>query len=262
MPLAQLDDSTRSWGGTPAHVHTVQLYDSDEYLARTVARFLARGLTAGAPVLVVATPPHRAAFAAELEAAGHDVAAAEASGALRMLDARTTLDQFLVRGSLDRHRFAEVVTGFIEAMQAIHPRVPLYAYGEMVDLLAREGNHEGAIRLEELWNQLARTHRFSLLCGYGLAGFRGARDGVHLERVCDEHTRVVPAESYRPEESSETRAREIVRLQQRARALQDEIAARMRVQRGLEHALREKDELVATVRHLRSRLNEREAPAE
>jgi len=234
VPVVQLDDATRSWGGTPSHAHAVQLYDGDEFLARAVARFLSPALAAGAPLLVVATPPHRAGFAAALEAAGHDVAGAERSGQLRFLDARTTLDLFMARGSPDRRRFQEMAVEMVEEMQAAHPHVPLHAYGEMVDLLAREGNHDAAIRLEELWNELARTHRFSLLCGYGLAGFRSVRDAAQLERVCAEHTRVSPAESYRPEDSAEARAREIVRLQQRALALEGEIAARMRLERTLE----------------------------
>jgi hypothetical protein len=32
------------------------------------------------------------------------------------------------------------------------------AYGEMVDLLWKDGLEEAAIRLETLWNELANTH--------------------------------------------------------------------------------------------------------
>ena len=48
---------------------------------------------------------------------------------------------------------------------------PIRVYGEMVDLLWQEGNSDGAIRLEILWNQLASAYEFSLLCGYAMGHF-------------------------------------------------------------------------------------------
>jgi hypothetical protein len=45
------------------------------------------------------------------------------------------------------------------------------AYGEMVDLLWKDGSQKAAIRLEMLWNQLAQTREFSLLCGYSMGNF-------------------------------------------------------------------------------------------
>jgi hypothetical protein len=41
----------------------------------------------------------------------------------------------------------------------------------MVDLLWRGGQAEAAIRLEVLWNELASTRTFSLLCGYAIGNF-------------------------------------------------------------------------------------------
>jgi hypothetical protein len=42
------------------------------------------------------------------------------------------------------------------------------AYGEMVDLLWKDGRSAASIKLEMLWNRLAGTHDFSLLCGYAM----------------------------------------------------------------------------------------------
>jgi hypothetical protein len=41
----------------------------------------------------------------------------------------------------------------------------------MVDVLWRRGQTVAAVRLETLWNQLAQTHAFSLLCGYSMGNF-------------------------------------------------------------------------------------------
>jgi hypothetical protein len=62
----------------------------------------------------------------------------------------------------------------------------------MVDVLWQDGLTAAAIRLEMLWNQLAMTHDFSLLCGYSMGSFykdAGMRD------ICAQHSHVVPADT-------------------------------------------------------------------
>ena len=61
------------------------------------------------------------------------------------------------------------------------------AYGEMVDVLWKRGLTAAATRLELLWNQLAQTHRFSLLCGYSMGNFY--KDAAQ-EEICRHHTHV------------------------------------------------------------------------
>jgi hypothetical protein len=46
--------------------------------------------------------------------------------------------------------------------------------------------------LEELWNELARTRRFSLLCGYHLDVFDRAAQRTPLPQVCRLHSDVMP----------------------------------------------------------------------
>jgi len=48
------------------------------------------------------------------------------------------------------------------------PDRTIRAFGEMVDVLWSDGRKRAAIALEELWNDLARTRSFALLCGYHL----------------------------------------------------------------------------------------------
>ena len=61
-----------------------------------MGEFVGDALVAGDPAVVIATPAHREAFAARLSALGFDVPAARASRQLTMLDARETLETFLV----------------------------------------------------------------------------------------------------------------------------------------------------------------------
>ena len=47
------------------------------------------------------------------------------------------------------------------------------AFGEMVALLWSEGNQAAAIRLEELWNELALSQTFCLFCAYSMDSLGG-----------------------------------------------------------------------------------------
>jgi signal transduction histidine kinase len=110
-------------------------------------------------------------------------------------------------------------------------------FGEMVALLAAEGNHSAVVRLEELWNGLQKVHAFSLFCAYPLDRMAGEAPGDLLDSVCAEHSRVVPAESYTALPTPDTRLRAITVLQQKARWLEAEIAQRQRTEERLQVAL-------------------------
>jgi PAS domain S-box-containing protein len=79
----------------------------------------------------------------------------------------------------------------------------------MVALLWAEGRREAALQLEELWNDLARTQPFSLLCAYPVSAFRNDPDGTLLLGVYGVHSHVVPAETFAAaeEERKEQRRR-------------------------------------------------------
>ena len=62
------------------------------------------------------------------------------------------------------------------------------AYGEMVDVLWKAGQTVAATRLEMLWNDLARSQSFSLLCGYAMGSFY--KDAA-VEEVCSHHSHVI-----------------------------------------------------------------------
>ena len=61
-------------------------------------------------------------------------------------------------------------------------------YAEMVDVLWKDSKEAAAIRLEILWNQLAHTRRFSLLCGYSMGSFY---KNAGFEDIVSQHTHVV-----------------------------------------------------------------------
>jgi signal transduction histidine kinase len=218
--------------------HFVQFYETDRFLVETLSEFIGAGLGAGEAAIVVATQAHREELDERLQSARLDVVAARASGQYVVLDAAETLAKFMVEGSPDPDRFAETLEGIIARVAARGQRVRIF--GEMVALLWAEGQYDAAIRLEALWNNLHAIHSFVLYCAYPIHGFGQEALATPLSAVCDEHSRVIPAESYTALTSSDERLRAIILLQQKASVLQAEIAER----KAAEDALRTvKDEL-------------------
>ncbi len=219
--------------------HAVQFYEDEGFLVNAVSRYVEPSLSARQPVLIIATPQRRQAFVDRLRTLGVDAEAAERDRVLGLVDARTALDDFMVDGMPDAGRFDATVGGLVRSRRLAFPSVPLRAYGEMVDLLWQDSKPEAAIRLEELWNQLAATHDFSLLCAYAMSRFAGSLHAKGFAEVCARHADVRPADGVPLLDVRDTRSREIARLQQRARALEAEIEHRKRLEQALREALEE-----------------------
>jgi PAS domain S-box-containing protein len=174
-----------------AEQHLVQFYASEGFLAGEVTRFLAEGLSAGEPAVVIATQAHRDLFLRHLQARAIDVAHLVESKRLVMLDAEATLAEFMVAGAPEPERFEHVVGGVLAKLGATTPGNSICAYGEMVDLLWRRGQQDAAIRLEELWNELRSRYDFRLLCAYVIDSFY--KEGG-IPRICATHSHVLAPE--------------------------------------------------------------------
>lgn len=173
--------------------HAVQVYADVDELAESVTAYLAAGFDAGAPGLVVATPDHFNRFSARLRSAGHDVRALQAGGLLTVFDAEQTLGVLMGRDGPSPLACEQVLGAAIDSIGKRFPGQQLRAFGEMVDLLHLRGRGEDAVALEELWNDLARTRDFALLCGYRLDVFDVATQRGALPDVCRVHSHVLPA---------------------------------------------------------------------
>jgi hypothetical protein len=171
---------------TYLHKHAVQFYADDASLFTTVATFLAEGLAAGQPAVVIATTDHRASIIAYLCDRLIDCDRAIKEGALIILDAHETLDRFMIGGRPDANLFESSVGSVIAGMLEGRPQPVVRAYGEMVDVLWKDGQRDAAIQLETLWNSLAARYNFALLCGYAMGNFY--KQAQHFDEVCAQHT--------------------------------------------------------------------------
>ncbi|RPH59909.1 MAG: hypothetical protein EHM89_09845 [Acidobacteria bacterium] len=172
--------------------HAVQFYGNKDSLFTTVAGFLSEGLVAEQPTIVIATEDHRLAILERLRERFIDVDLAQRCGDLVLIDAEEMLGKFMSDEVPDPSLFEDHVGGLIDQSLAGRPRTVVRAYGEMVDVLWQKGRSDAAIRLEMLWNKLALSRGFALLCGYSMGNFY--KKAEQFQAVCDLHTHVMTSE--------------------------------------------------------------------
>jgi hypothetical protein len=172
----------------PGHFHAVRFYKDSDSLCQIVGSFLKEGLRESQPAVVIATPEHRRRIAECLTADGLNVENLTRTGQLFIFDAATVLSQFMVDGMPHATRFKNAVAPLIHQACAGRTDCVVRAYGEMVDVLWKAGQTTAATRLEMLWNKLAQTSAFSLLCGYAMGNFY--KDAA-IEEICAHHSHVL-----------------------------------------------------------------------
>jgi hypothetical protein len=121
-----------------------------------------------------------------------DVDAVIQEGAFILLDAADMLSTFMVNDGPDPVRFLGSVRGIIESASAsAKAESPVVsAFGEMVALLWAEGKTDAAIRLEQLWNDLATTHDLNVLCAYPFSSFAAEQEEQSFKRISACHSAV------------------------------------------------------------------------
>lgn len=234
-----MHSSTRTAGALPltADSHIVHFYEQSASLTDDVAGFITDGFEAGQPGAVIAGEEHLQLIVAKVRARGFDPDALVQQDRLVLLDAHETLQSLMLVHSPSPQRFNIVVGGVIARLSRMNGNAPVRAYGEMVDVLWRTGNTVGALRLEELWNDLTRTHDFRLFCAYSMGHFMKASSADSLAAICERHTHVRPLGPVAETESAERRA-EVAAFQERVISLEQTLREREQRERDLQAALR------------------------
>lgn len=173
--------------------HSVEFYDDHAAFLDELAVFVRSALEAGGASLIIATEASRQGLAQRLRASGVDLMRAVQNSQYLLLDAKATLARFMIDGWPDPQAFfAAIEPHLMYAKASLGPdaKFPV-AFGEMVALLWNEGQRDAAIRLEQLWNDLAHKHSFSLLCAYSRDSFTPEADRDYIRRICAEHSHVL-----------------------------------------------------------------------
>lgn len=160
--------------------HVAHLYDDVAPLVQRLTASTACALLHGEGALVVAVAPHAAAMAEALLERGLPVDVLRRSGRYVELDA----EQLLAGAARPDGRVDLAELGAVLGRQLgllAERCAGTVAYSELVDRLWRRGDAVSALRVEDLWNDLAHRHAFRLSCGYDSAVFE--RKGTAGEAV-------------------------------------------------------------------------------
>ena len=170
--------SARRW-------HHALLYSTEQALLESLHAFVSAALQPDHAAVVMLTPEHMAAFRAHATANGLDLAAAEASGQLVPTDTANFFERISMDGRPSRTRFRVVMPGLLRMLALEFPQVHVFA--DIAGTLWAQGNTEGALRLEQLCNELGEEMAFELVCAYPASLFSGPEGEEHLRSIAAEH---------------------------------------------------------------------------
>ena len=162
------------WWNAGDRSHSVQFYSDDAVLVELLSRFVGTALIMGDAAVVLATKRHRDAVSMRLRRRGLDTTVAREQGRYVVADAAQLLDKFASKGRVSR----DDVQPASSAGCSIARRAPRVAPGTAWPFSASSSRSRGqseqqdaAMRIEELWNELASARKFSLCCAYPMTGF-------------------------------------------------------------------------------------------
>jgi PAS domain S-box-containing protein len=165
----------------PDSQHLVRFYHDDQLLAEEISQHLLDALAHQGAAIMIATPERVEAVVAMLR----DQAQPAMLERLVTLDAASMLARLMVDGWPDAQRFDSVIGELVRRTGI--DAASLHAYGEMVALLCADGHYDAAVRLEQLWNDLACEAKFFLFCAYPWRLFPTAELANNFARICQEH---------------------------------------------------------------------------
>jgi CheY-like chemotaxis protein len=176
--------------------HAVEFYANSQPFLDEVSRFLGLVLRRRDPAVVLAAGPNRAGLVGRLEASGVDVSGAIRTRRLRVIDAADAVSQIMRDGRVDPACVAEMIEDLERLrLEVAGPGSRLTIVGEVAVLLCQQGNFEGALQLERLWDDLTRPLPFLTVCGYPIDCLRAESDPELFFNVCGHHGAVAHASS-------------------------------------------------------------------
>jgi hypothetical protein len=180
--------------GAESGDHIAQLYQDVDFLAEALDVFIGAGLRGDEAIVVVAKETPWKTSLRRLETKGFNPEQALERGQLVFFDVEKMLSKFMIGGMPDWDCFKRSVGGVLDRMEARYPAVRVH--GEMVNVLWQKGRLDAAIALEDHWNELGRSHRFSLFCVYLMDNLEKKTYEGPLQGICRTHSHIIPTRDY------------------------------------------------------------------
>ena len=171
-----------------SHRHDAVFGTDDETVIGAFTRFIANGLHDGGAVISLIDNSHVEGLRCNLSAAGVDLDRAAHEQRYVPLTITELLANIMVDGYPDPMRFFRLAEDLVDdvARRARNRRVA--ACGEGAPTLWAQGHREAAIRLEQLWDEVAKSRQMDILCVYPVAA--RTEEMRTLRRLCAVHTAV------------------------------------------------------------------------
>ncbi|KAI5802075.1 hypothetical protein FPQ18DRAFT_4063 [Pyronema domesticum] len=217
--------------------HRIRFYTAEDSLFDAISSFILPSFFSNEhAAVIVATKAHLEALDLYLRQQNLVPELLRKRQQMYLAPAEVILEKLMPHGVIEAQVFFDYFGPLFEKLQATFPK--LLVYGELVNILCEQGEHEQAHELEEVWEQFLAGKEASLLCGYDMNVF--ASDGLEdvFERICRSHSIVQPAEgivtgTVRPEEYSML----LAMLQQKNLRLEVEVGRRIVVETALTQIL-------------------------
>ncbi|KAI5813614.1 hypothetical protein BZA77DRAFT_118288 [Pyronema omphalodes] len=217
--------------------HRIRFYTAEDSLFDAISSFILPSFFSNEhAAVIVATKAHLEALDLYLRQQNLVPELLRKRQQMYLAPAEMILEKLMPHGVVEAQVFFDYFGPLFEKLQASFPK--LLVYGELVNILCEQGEHEKAHELEEVWEQFLAGKEASLLCGYDMNVF--SSDGLEdvFERICRSHSIVQPAESIvtgtvRPEEYSML----LAMLQQKNLRLEVEVGRRVVVETALTQIL-------------------------
>ena len=174
------------------HRHSVGFYPEPTRMLEDFADFAGDALLRGSAVIAVTRADRRDDLLRRLRAR-IDIERALRQGRYRWMDTGTFFDAIPAQGSLDEAIFSRnAISGILQAARQSRQDPPrVVACGECAPELLRCGRPEEAIRLEQLWDDLAAAFNVDTLCGYPALSRHDSSLSAALDDICAAHTSVI-----------------------------------------------------------------------
>ena len=148
----------------------------------SVCDFATTGLELGDSVLLAVTNKHAARIRRELLQRGYKAGLAETT----FLDAEDLAKELLGARGVRAAAYERLIVSEVAALAARAKTRRVRAFGEIVDVLWKQGREDDALALERRWHETSAAQPLRLLCGYRLSlmdcrclDIVEAHDGAH-----------------------------------------------------------------------------------